>query len=264
MTTTPPPPGHPLDPFTQARLDRLYWETDIPVRAIAAELGIDGTVSQLVTPKPAGFHCYLCGTEFVQTSRSARNPNLMVTCRVCRNRRTPPGARGAVDPLSLPLGRAVIAVRASDTDEIDSCVYALGRVGIGWDGRSLVVVHPDTGAQALGAALAVFERGTLAIPSLRDLGDTQSDRLQTLWAVTRAGWRVIAAHNCTIEHGIDHWDLRHLEDSVYEPDSWHHESAMPIRSPLLARLLDETSHDDPRRRWGQRLPQDSPSPPGIA
>jgi hypothetical protein len=75
---------------------------------------------------------------------------------------------------------------------------------------------------------------------------------------------VIAAHNCTIEHGIDHWDMRHLDDVGYEPDIWHHESALPIRSPLLARLLDETSHDDPRSASGKRLPLDAASPPGIA
>jgi hypothetical protein len=264
MTTTPPQPGRPLDPFTQGRLDRLYWETDLPVRAIRAELGIDGTINQFVTPRLAGFDCYLCRTEFVQISRSARNPNRKVACRVCGTRRTPPGARDAIDPSSLSAGRAVIAVKASATDDIDSCVYALARVGIGWDGRSLVVQQADAGAHALGAALAMFPLGTLAIPSLRDLGGTQSDRLQTLWAVTRAGWRVIAAHNCTIEHGLDHWDMRHLDDDGYEPDIWHQESVLPIRSSLLARLLDETSHDDPRSTWGKRLPLDSPSPPGIA
>jgi hypothetical protein len=264
MDSTPPPFRTPLDAFTQARLDRLYWETGTPVRAIAAELHISGSLSQLITPRPAGFHCYMCRTEFVQSSRSARNPNLRVTCRVCGARRTPPGARSAIDTTGLSVGRAVIAVHSSDTDSVDSCVYALARVGIRWDERSLVVLQPDAGAHALGAALAMFPRGTLAIPSLRDLGSTQTDRLQTLWAITRAGWRVIAAHNCTIEHGIDHWDIRHLDDDGYEPDIWGRESALPIRSPLLARLLDETGHDDPRSPWGKALPLDSASPPGIA
>jgi hypothetical protein len=264
MHTTPPRGRTSLDQFTQARLDQLYWETNTPVRAIASELGIEGSISPLVTPRPAGFRCYLCGTEFVQTSRTGRNPNLMATCRVCGNRRRPPGARGTIDPSSLPVGRAVIAVRSNDDYGIDSCVHALARLGVSWDGRSLIVLWPNAGASALGAALAAFERGTLAIPSLRDLGVTQSDRMQTLWAVTRAGWRVIAAHNCTIEHGIDDWDMRHLDEIGYEPEIWHHESALPIRSSLLARLLEETSHDDRRRPWHDRLPLNPPSSPGVA
>jgi hypothetical protein len=252
MTITPPPGCRPLDPFTQARLDQLYWETDTPVRAIAAELHIKGTVSKLATPRPAGFHCYMCASEFTETSRSGRNPNLRVQCAVCGTRRTPPGARGTIDLGLIPVARAVIAVPSTDVDGVDSCVHALARVELRWDERSLIVMQPGAGAHALGAALAGFERGTLAIPSLRDLGSTQADRLQTLWAVTRAGWRVIAAHNCSIEHGIDHWDMRHLDEDDYEPDIWHHESALPIRSSLLARVLDETSHDDPQRPWDRR------------
>jgi hypothetical protein len=63
-----------------------------------------------------------------------------------------------------------------------------------WDGRSLVVVpEGDSRPDVVVNALAAFEPGVVALGSLFDLAGTQTERLQVLFALTRTGWRVLAA-----------------------------------------------------------------------
>ena len=236
-----------LDEPTQAQLDHLYWMTDTPVREIAGQLGLTGrSVSPLVTPLPAGFRCYRCRTEHRHTSRSGRAEASAerrwprpVTCNTCGARRQPPSA--AVLAGGLPTGRCVIAVRNLQDLEIDACVEALARIGKGWDEHSMITLHDGAEAIALGAALAGFPPGTLAIPSLRDLGASQAERLQTLWAVTRYGWRVVTAHDAQISHSVTSWDLDHAHDDSWESSRWHHESETAFDGSLLERLLHDTS-----------------------
>jgi hypothetical protein len=76
----------------------------------------------------------------------------------------------AVRAGGLPTERSVIAVRHLQDLEIDACVEALARIGKGWDEHSMITLHDGAEAIALGAALTGFPPGTLAIPSLRDLG----------------------------------------------------------------------------------------------
>jgi hypothetical protein len=236
-----------LDEPTQAQLDHLYWTTDTPVREIARQLGLAGrSVCSLVTPLPAGFRCYRCRTEHHHTSRSGRAECSAerrwprpVTCTTCGERRRPPSA--AVLAGGLPTERSVIAVRNLQDLEIDACVEALARIGKGWDEHSLIMLHDCAEAIALGAALAGFPPGTLAIPSLRDLGASQAERLQTLWAITRYGWRVVTAHDAQVSHSVTRWDLDHAHDDSWESSRWHHESEPAIDGSLLERLLRDTS-----------------------
>lgn len=235
-----------LDEPTQAQLDHLYWMTNTPVRDIVEQLGLAGrSVSSVVSPLPAGFRCYRCRTEHCYTSRSGRSESnaerrwqRTVTCATCGERRRPPSA--AVLAGELPAERSVIAVRNRHDLEIDSCVEALARIGKGWDEHSMIMLHDGAEAIALGAALAAFPPGTLAIPSLRDLGASQAECLQTLWAVTRYGWRVVTAHDVQVSHTLTRWDLDHAHDDSWECSRWHHESEPPIDGPLLERLLDAT------------------------
>ena len=235
-----------LDEPTQAQLDHLYWMTDTPVREIAGQLGLAGrSVSSLVTPSPAGFRCYRCRSEHHHTSRNGRAESKAerrwprpVTCTTCGERRRPPSA--AVLAGGLSTERCVIAVRNLQDLEIDACVEALARIGKGWDERSLIMLLAGSEADALGAALAIYPPGTLAIPSLRELGISQADRLQTLWAITRYGWRVITANDIRVSHSVTKWDLEHACDDRWECSRWHQEAALPIGDPLLDRLLDET------------------------
>jgi len=239
-----------LDGPAQAQLDHLYWMTDTPVREIARQLGLARrSINSLVTSWPAGFHCYRCETEHHFTSRSGRAGAdverrwpLPVTCTTCGDRRLPPSA--AVRVGGLPTERAVIAVRGRQDLQIDACIEALARIGRGWDQRSLIMLDDDAEAIALGAALAAFPPGTLAIPSLRDLGASQADRLQTLWSVTRYGWRVVTAHDAQLSHSVTKWDLDHADDDSWERSRWHRESELVIDRPLLPRLLDETRSAD--------------------
>lgn len=240
-----------LDQLSQARLDHLYWMTDTPVRVIVEQMGLSGrSVSSLVTPLPAGFRCYRCRTEFHHSSRAARSAGTerrwsrSVTCGTCGEQRmTPQAAPGGVD---LPTQRVVIAVRSRHGFEIDSCVEALNRIGKGWDERSLIMLTDGAEAIALGAALAAYPPGVLAMPSLGDLGASQAERLQTLWAITRFGWRVVTAHDMQVSHSVTKWDLDRAGDDAWESSRWHRETELPIQAPFLDRLLAATvsQHND--------------------
>lgn len=240
-----------LDEPSQARLDHLYWMTDTPVRVIVKQLGLSGrSVSSLVTPRPAGFRCYRCRTEFHHSSRTARSAGTerrwsrAVTCGTCGERRlTPQAAPGRAD---LPTERVVIAVRSRHGFEIDSCVEALSRIGKGWNERSLIMLGDGAEAIALGVALAAYPPGTLAIPSFVDLGASQAERLQTLWAITRCGWRVVTAHDTQVSHSVTRWDLDCAGDDGWESSRWHRETELPILAPFLDRLLEATvtRHND--------------------
>ena len=76
---------------------------------------------------------------------------------------------------------------------------------------------------------------------MRDLGASQAERLQTLWAVTHFGWRVVTAHDALMSHSVTSWDLDHADDDRRESSRWHCESALAVDGSLFERLLEATS-----------------------
>jgi hypothetical protein len=66
-----------------AEVNRLYWETDIPVTRMAEELGISRrTIYDMLIPSPAGENCPECGGDLVYPNRSARLSG-EATCERC-------------------------------------------------------------------------------------------------------------------------------------------------------------------------------------
>jgi hypothetical protein len=101
-----------------------------------------------------------------------------------------------------------------------------------------------------------------SVIAVTDLGASQAERLQTLWAVTRFGWRVVTAHDALVSHSVTSWDLDHADDASWESSRWHRESALALDGSLLERLLEATSSgggfasvvhlDERRTRGGER------------
>jgi hypothetical protein len=208
-------------PVDLADLDRLYWHTDLPVATVARRVGLpSGRLHHHVTPLPAGVPCYRCGDPLLFTSRSQRDGQRL-RCRECGcSRRSPNerdhGWRSKRCPLGL-VGQSLILVRDGPHEMgwvIERCIDALADAGAPWDGRSLVVVRADDfGPAAVLDALAPLDAGVVALDSLCELAGTQTERLQVLFHLTRAGWRVVAAHDHRIERALT---TRHLEDL----DTW--------------------------------------------
>lgn len=66
-----------------ARVNRIYWETDTPVTAMAEELGISRrTIYDMIEPVPADERCPDCGGELAFPNRSARMAGEAV-CQQC-------------------------------------------------------------------------------------------------------------------------------------------------------------------------------------
>ena len=88
-----------------AKLDRLYWHTDLPVATVAGRVGLPSrSLHQHVTPLPAGVACYRCGDPLVFTSRSERDGQRL-RCRTCGcSRRSPHGRRDPRRSPRPPLG----------------------------------------------------------------------------------------------------------------------------------------------------------------
>jgi hypothetical protein len=205
----------------RAKLDRFYWHTDLTVATVARRVGLPSRrLDQHVTPLPAGVACYRCGDPLVFTSRSQRDGQRL-RCRACGCSRRSPNERRdrrrwPRPPLGL-VGQSLILVRDGHHDlgwVIESCLDALAEAGAPWDGRSLVVVSADDVRPATVLdALRPHHAGVVAVDSLCDLAGTQTERLQVLFDLTRAGWRVIAAN----DHRVSRALTAHYLDDL---DTW--------------------------------------------
>ena len=183
-------------------LDQLYWHTELTVADVARRVGLPARrLHQHVTPISAGVACYRCGDALTFSSRSQRDGERL-RCSGCGSSRRNPShssrRRSGNPPLGV-VGGSMILVRESERDPgwaIESCVDALADAGVPWDGCSLVVLPDgDANPDAVVNALAASEPGVVAIDSLLDLAGSQTERLQVLFALTRTGWRVLAAHD---------------------------------------------------------------------
>lgn len=62
------------DRRTEARVNRLYWESDHSVNAIGDEFGLSkGRLYELLRPLPSGLGCPECGAELGFANRTARD-----------------------------------------------------------------------------------------------------------------------------------------------------------------------------------------------
>lgn len=126
--------------------------------------------------------------------------------------------------------------------DIDRCIAALAAAGIAWDERSLVVVPPcDGSGDDVLTALHGHDPGVLAVVDLRTLAATQTERLQVLFQLTRAGWRVVSGrdHAGEVEADEYRWDdFARLDEPV------DHAFGSPTHAQ---RLVLVTSNDDVAR-----------------
>ena len=215
-----------------AELDRLYWNTDLTVGDIAELVGLPATgLNRHASPLPADVRCYLCRNELAFTSRSQRSEQ-RVRCYACGCSRRAGTHRHhrSIDWRDLRPGGSLIVVRQSEHDigySIEACLDALARGGSGWDEESIVVLT-DTqhNADDIVAAVNEFKPGILAIPSLRDLGSTQTECLQTLFRLTQQCWRVVSGSDVEVRTPIDAHGIRRAasDDASFDPDSFDPDS----------------------------------------
>ena len=138
-------------------------------------------------------------------------------------------------------------VRQSEHDigySIEACLDALARGGSGWDEESIVVLT-DTqhNADDIVAAVNEFKPGILAIPSLRDLGSTQTECLQTLFRLTQRCWRVVSGSDVEVRTPIDAHGIRRAA-SDDAPLIDEHRFGRP--GPLSDRLINATARSTHR------------------
>jgi hypothetical protein len=199
-----------------ANLDRLYWHTELPVAAVAGRIGLPArNLHRHVTPIPSGVSCYRCGEPLLFTSRTQRDGQRLRCSSCACSRRSPNewgNRRQRERPPLVLVGQSLILVRDGHHDlgwVIESCLDALAEAGAPWDGRSLVVLPADdVRPSAVLDALDPLDAGVVAVDSLGELAGTQTERLQVLFALTRAGWRVIAANDHRLDRALT---ARHLD-----------------------------------------------------
>jgi len=137
----------------------------------------------------------------------------------------------SIDWRDLRPGGSLIVVRQSEHDigySIEACLDALARGGSGWDEESIVVLT-DTqhNADDIVAAVNEFKPGILAIPSLRDLGSTQTECLQTLFRLTQQCWRVVSGSDVQVRTPIAPFDPDSFDPDSFDPDSFERGSFDP-------------------------------------
>lgn len=75
--------SHPHDAPEARKANRLYWESDQSVNAVAELLGVSkGRLYDLVSPLPIDIPCPECGRALAFPNRTARDRGL-VTCDTC-------------------------------------------------------------------------------------------------------------------------------------------------------------------------------------
>jgi hypothetical protein len=234
----------------EADLDDLYWNTTLPVAAIADRCGLSaGGLHARVTPLDAGLTCYRCGTALTYTSRSTRDA-ARPRCPRCGCSRLDPTRVRSEQPEGLRLVRqpvlgGVVVVHDDGRDigrTIDACAEALADVGITWTGELVRVTDVGLVAPAVVRALGALTPGVVAVPTLAALGTSQAERLQVLFTLTRRGWRVVSADDVELgcpDPPLEAWDLDDIDD----------EPGAAGELGFASRLLLATA--GPRRRWGR-------------
>jgi hypothetical protein len=237
----------------EADLDDLYWNTNLPIAAIAERCGIPASRLHLrVTPIDAGLACYRCRTAVTYTSRSTRDA-ARPRCPRCGCSRIDPArarlaAPGAPDGLRLvrqPVLGGVVVVHDDGRDigrTIDACAEALADAGVTWTGELVRVTDVGLVAPAVVRALAALTPGVVAVPTLGALGTSQAERLQVLFTLTSRGWRVISADDVEVarpERPLRRLDVDDIDDEPGDDDE------LGFASQLLLATAG------PRRRWGR-------------
>jgi hypothetical protein len=230
---------------SMSELDDLYWHSDLAVTEVAARCGVPAArLHARVAPFDTGLPCYRCGESVGYSSRSQREEG-RPRCLLCGcTRRDPAHARPSRWPRAAPslVGGVVMVCDAGDDIgwDVEACVDVLAKAGIAW-GDDLVIVAAGSTDVAGDFLRAAGERppGVLAVPSLAELGATQSERLQALFGLTRMRWRVLTAgsiHVCRPSRPITAGDLDELDD----------EPRYPGELGFVSRLVDATAN---RRGW---------------
>lgn len=224
----------------QAEVDRLYWdqsEQPLTVRDIAERFNLPARgVHQFVTPWPSSRTCLLCGEVGVCTSRSQRSSGAP-TCSQCRapihsrvsrysaywDVGAPPAISTdvmaeEVDP--VPVAHAMIRRRLGDRlrdlgNDASRAVSALERSGRPFpDGGTVLVLEPHDGIDEIQNVLSTHPVSTLAVASLRTLGDSQVEAMQNLLYLTNDGWRVVSAAD------VHAWSRGEGEDCYNDEATW--------------------------------------------
>lgn len=102
-----------------------------------------------------------------------------------------------VDP--VPVAHVMVRRRLGDGvrelgAEASIAVSALEQSGRPFpNGRSVLVLEPHDGIEEIQNLLACSPVSTLGVASLRTLGDSQIEAMQSLLFLTNDGWRVVSA-----------------------------------------------------------------------
>jgi hypothetical protein len=100
---------HPHDDPEAREANRLYWESDLSVNAVAETLGVSkGRLYDLVAPLPVDVSCPDCGGELAFPNRTARDRGLL-TCDTC-------GFEGDRDELEALYGTGSKAAGSREDD----------------------------------------------------------------------------------------------------------------------------------------------------
>lgn len=212
-------------PAPPPTLDELYWHSDLPIAVIADRLGVPARgMHTVVTPLAAGVCCYRCDAALTYASRSSRSDHWL-RCTSCGTRRRNPAGPHARSEATRPTAVGGTILVREDRDigpSIEACIDVLARAGLAWDHRSLAILGRTAGDGGdVIDELRASGPGTLAVPSLQELGGTQTERLQALFVLTTMRWRVLAASDVRGYERPEPLTARHLErlDEWYEPDA---------------------------------------------
>lgn len=235
-------PSRVLSPEDQAELDRLYWDesdAQLTVASIAERFDLAaGGLCRVVTPLPSERTCVLCGAAAVRTSRSQLKSGVL-TCGGCgaivqtRSSRyagfgyngEPPSIPADVmagEVPAVPVGHVMVRRRLGHRmselgSDAHQAVSALERAGRPFgDGRTVLLLEPHDGIEEIQNLLAAHPVSTLAVESLRTLGDSQIEAMQNLLHLTHDGWRVVSAQDV------------HAWKRDEEPEWYHDEANWPV------------------------------------
>ena len=223
-------------------LDELYWHSDLGTAEIAARCGLaDLRLHTRVTPLDAGVTCFRCSSPLAYTSRSQRQGPGRLRCGTCGCTRRNPGhvprsgsRHGTVRPTVVGGVVLVVDVGGDLGHGVEAGVDALAAAGVTWGGE--LAIADGNGPDAATCVLAAVEPvapDVLGIHSLADLGSSQTECLQVLFALTRRGWRVASL--------VDVVPQRHQPLSAWDLDQLDDDSCGPYDVGLVLSLVEATT-----------------------
>ncbi len=256
-------------PFDQEHLDRLYWSdpADVKVAEIARTFGLPPSrVSVLATPRATGLTCLLCGGGAVIRSRSRASAE-WIDCGECGTacrQRTPrwmeytrPESNDPSGLRSVGVSAALIrrARRSSPRDvgfDAQEAVDALASIERPLEpGELVTVIEPADGIDEIRTALGHRRPDMLGVANLRTLGDTQTEALQNLFALTGDGWRVVSGRDIDVSRSVRFRDMHavSLGERVVETDRRPGEPYDPYDLEFADRVINATTEPRSRTRW---------------